>query len=147
MNELSQNLFHEKVLQYHQTPAQPTNELFGLEYLRQQSEFQLSSLDEELDNVEYVEVDEGLGDERMIYQSALSTSEDMSTFTPPVDSDDEDDEEEPEGVGVYLMYVPLTESDIWNNRKQGGELMKSQPQWGVMVQRLSTHWVSLAGIE
>ena len=48
--------------------------------------------------MEDVEVDEGLGDERMIYQSALSISEDMSTFTPPVDSDDEDEEEELEEV-------------------------------------------------
>ena len=63
----AQTLFSEKVLQYHQTPAQPTNELFGLEYLQEQLQFQLSSLDEQLDNLEDVEVDEGLGDERMIY--------------------------------------------------------------------------------
>ena len=91
------------VLQYHQTPAQPTNELFGLEYLREQLEFQLSSLDGQLDDMEDMEVDEGLGDERMIYQSALSISEDISTFTPPVDSDDEHDENDEEEVGI--MYL------------------------------------------
>ena len=101
VNELSQRLFSEKVLQYHQTPSQPTNELFGLEYLQQQSEFQLctldeDTLDEETDNLEDMEVDEGLGDEGMIYQSALSISEDMSTFTPPVDSDEEEEEEQEE---------------------------------------------------
>ena len=45
-------------------------------------------------------MDEDLGDKRMIYQSALSISEDTSTFTPPVDSDDEHDEEE-----VGIMYL------------------------------------------
>ena len=49
-----------------------------------------------------MEADEGLGDERMIYQSALSISEDISTFTPPVESDDEQ-EEESEEVGI--MYL------------------------------------------
>ena len=93
MNELSQRLFGEKVLPYHQSPSQPTGELFGLDYLRQQSDFLLGGAD---NREEDVEVDEGLGDESMIFQSTLSISEDLSTFTPPVDSEDEEEEEQQE---------------------------------------------------
>ena len=52
MNELSQRLFGEKILQYHQSPSQPTGELFGVEYLRGQSDF----LADELKRMEDVEV-------------------------------------------------------------------------------------------
>lgn len=70
---------------------------FGLEYLWQQSEFQLS-LDEELDKMEGAEMNEELGDKRMIYRLALSISEDTSTFTSPADSEDKEEEEEQEEV-------------------------------------------------
>ena len=70
VNGLSQKLFGQKILPYHQPPSQPTGELFGLDYLRGQSDFLL----EEASVEENVEVDEGLGDESMIYQSALSIS-------------------------------------------------------------------------
>ena len=79
------------MLKYHQTPAKPTGELFGLEYLQSQSNFQLSSLDDPEDEED---IDEGLGDESLIDQSAQSPSEDLSTFVHPVDSEDENEEEE-----------------------------------------------------
>ena len=100
---LSQKLFGQKILPYHQPPSQPTGELFGLDYLRGQSDFLLG---EEASVEENVEVDEGLGDESMIYQSALSISEDLSTFTTPVDSDEEEEEEQDEvWENVHVVHA------------------------------------------
>ena len=70
------------MLQYHQTPSQPTGELFGVEYLHNQSDYQIDHLEEE------EEVDEGFGDETLINQSELSCSEHLSTFIL-TDSEDE----------------------------------------------------------
>lgn len=53
-----------------------------MEYLHNQSDFQLDHLEDE------EEVDEGLGDETLINQSALSYSEHLSTFIL-TDSEDE----------------------------------------------------------
>ena len=47
-------------------------------------------------------MDEGLGDESMIYQSALSISENLSTFSAPVESDEEEEEDD-EVWDVLLM--------------------------------------------
>ena len=83
-------MFSRKVLQYHQAPSQPTGELFGVEYLHNQSDFQLDHLEDE------EEVDEGLGDETLINQSALSYSEHLSTFILT------DSEDEVNYQGIYI---------------------------------------------
>ena len=72
-------------------PSQPTGELYGLDYLRRQAEFLIG---DEASAVDDVEVDESLGDESMIYQSVLSISENLSTFSAPVDSDEEEEEDD-----------------------------------------------------
>ena len=57
-------------------------------------------------------MDEGLGDESMIYQSALSISEDLSTFTPPFDGDKEDDEQDEIWQNMHVMPPQLPNTPI-----------------------------------
>ena len=74
------------LLPYHQPPPKYTGELFGVQYLYQQSLPQLSLKDDEGDEDEDDDdVDEGLGDEGSIFPSR-STSEDLDTFNPSVES-------------------------------------------------------------
>ena len=58
VNKLNQKLIGQKILLYHQTPSQPTGELFGLDYLRRQAEFLIG---DEASVRDDMEVDEDLG--------------------------------------------------------------------------------------
>ena len=76
------------LLPYHQPAPKYTGELFSVQYLHQQSLPQLSlKVDEGDENEDEDEddVDEGLGDEGLIFPP-LSTSEDLDTFNPSVES-------------------------------------------------------------
>ena len=70
------------LLPYCEPPAKYTGELFGVQYLYQQSLPQLSLKDDEGDEND---LDEGLGDEGLIF-SALSTSKELNTFNTSVES-------------------------------------------------------------
>ena len=48
-------------------------------------------------------MDEGLGDDSMIYWSVLSISGNLSTFNAPADSDEEEEEEDDEVRDVLLL--------------------------------------------
>ena len=69
------------LLPYYEPPAKYTGELFGVQYLYQQSLPQLSLKDDGDEN----DLDEGLGDEGLIF-SALSTLKDLNTCNTSVES-------------------------------------------------------------
>lgn len=71
------------LLPYHQPPAKYTGELFGIQYLYQQSLPQFSPKDGEEDEDED-DVDEGLGDEGLIFPPH-SISEDLNMFNSSVE--------------------------------------------------------------
>ena len=67
---------------YHQAPAEYTGEQFGVQYLYKQS-LPINCDDVAIDEED--EVDEGLGDESLIFPP-LSISEDFSTFSSVVEN-------------------------------------------------------------
>ena len=79
MNSLSEKLFNKKVLPYHQAPARYSGELFGIQYLYNQSSPEFSPECDEGDEDDD-DIDEGLGDDSNIFPP-LSISEDLATFT------------------------------------------------------------------
>ena len=110
INDLSNQLYGEKLLPYHKPPAKYTGELFGIQYLYQQSLPELPHTDElsnDADLEDEDEVDEGLGDESLIFPP-LSFSEDISTFSSPME-DSEHNEVHCMSAHMYAcMFVSLS---------------------------------------
>ena len=86
ISSVSEQLYGEKFLPYHQSPARYTGELFGMQYLYQQNNPEIPHTDElcSIEGEDEDEIDEGLGDKTLIFPP-LFISEDISTFCSPME--------------------------------------------------------------
>ena len=100
MNALSQTIHQQAVFPLYRPPGAYTGELFGVEYLYQQSGYHFVKEEDDLDS----QIDEGFEDyedsplDQLAAATIAAAQEDPSIVAPSESDSDDDDEEEEEEV-------------------------------------------------
>ena len=100
VNALSQTIHQQEVLPLYRPPGPYTGELFGVEYLYQQSGYHFVKDEDNLDS----QIDEGFEDyedsplDQLAAATIAAAQEDPSIVAPSESDSDDDDEEEEEEV-------------------------------------------------
>jgi len=119
INQLSKKLYGKMALQYHSVPSEYTNELFGLEYLHQQSSCdQLALINDECtedgEGDDDDEIDEGFGEETLLFSLSVTTSEEdpITVALPSEEEDEMDDQQEVSTIAdvcnSYIYEILMT---------------------------------------